>query len=120
MSLGLAGLYNIVANKGATLSRTILWKDPAKKSIKLVGYTARMQVRLTPDSDEVILELTTENGGITLGDSDGSVTLYASPETMEAITSDQYMYDLELIAPVSNIVYKLLNGNFVVRTEVTR
>lgn len=116
-----AGLYNIVADQGSTFSRTILWKDPAKKPILLAGYTARMRVRATPSSPTVVLELTTENGRISLGETDGSITLTASDEVMATIPSDKYVYDLEMVAPTSNIyVYKLLYGNFVVRAEVTR
>jgi hypothetical protein len=42
-------------------------------------------------------------------------------EVMASIPSDKYVYDLELLAPTSDIyIYKLLYGNFVVRQEVTR
>jgi hypothetical protein len=116
-----AGLYNMVADQGSTFSRTILWRDPAKKPILLRGYTARMQVRKTADSDVVILELTTENGGISLGASDGNIDLYITDEVMATIPEDKYIYDLELVAPNSELyVYKLIQGNFVVRAEVTR
>jgi hypothetical protein len=115
-----AGLYNIVADRGSTMSRTFLWKDPAKKPIHLAGYTARMQVRPTIDSETVILELTTENNRIELGETDGSVVLYIDADTTEDLEPDKYIYDLELIAPASERVYKLCYGNFVVRSEVTR
>ena len=116
-----AGLYNIVADQGSTLARTIVWRDPAKKPILLRGYTARMKVRLASNSSEVILKLTTENDGITLGESNGHINLYVSDETMATISEGKYLYDLELVAPSSNLyVYKILRGNFVVRPEVTR
>lgn len=116
-----AGLYNIVADQGSTLSRIIYYKDPAKKPIKFNGYTARMQVRPTYESSEVILELTTENGRIELGSTDGSISLYISDDVMITIPEGIYVYDLELIAPSANLfVYKILQGNFAVRSEVTR
>lgn len=116
-----AGLYNIVADQGSTLSRTILWRDPAKKPILLNGYKARMKVRTTASSPEVILELTTENGRISLGATNGNIVLTVPDEVMASIPSDKYVYDLELLAPSSDIyIYKLLYGNFVVRPEVTR
>lgn len=115
-----AGLYNIVADQGSTLSRTILWKDPAKKPILLSGYTARMKVRPLSSSD-AILSLTTENGGIALGDTNGQINIYVSDEVMATIPEGKYLYDLEMVAPSSNLyVYKLVQGNFVVRPEVTR
>ena len=116
-----AGLYNITADQGSTFSRTIVWKDPAKKPILMHGYTARMKVRKSNSDPTVVLELTTENGGISLGETDGTITILASDETMRDIPSDKYVYDLELAGPDANIyVYKLLYGNFVVRAEVTR
>jgi hypothetical protein len=115
-----AGLYNIVADQGSTLSRTIVWKDPAKKPIRMAGYTARMKVRASSTSDP-ILSLTTENGRITLGENNGQIQLYISDEVMATIPEGKYLYDLEMVAPSSDLyVYKLLRGNFVVRPEVTR
>lgn len=116
-----AGLYNIVADQGSTLSRTVIWRDPAKKPILFAGYTARMKVRVAPPASTVILTLTTENGGITLGETNGQINLYVTDETMATIPEGKYLYDLELVAPSSNLyVYKILHGNFVVRPEVTR
>jgi len=115
-----AGLYNIVADQGSTLSRTIVWRDPAKKPILMDGYTARMKVRATA-STEPVLSLTTENGRISLGSTNGQITLYVSDEDMATIPEGKYLYDLEMVAPSSDIyIYKLLQGNFVVRPEVTR
>jgi hypothetical protein len=115
-----AGLYNIVADQGSTFARTILWRDPAKKPILMEGYKARMQVRKTTDS-AIVLELTTENGRISLHPTNGQISLLISDEVMATIPEDKYLYDLELIGPTASIyVYKLLQGNFVVRSEVTR
>lgn len=116
-----AGLYNIVADQGSTLSRIIYYVDPAKKPIQLRGYTAKMQVRSTESSPDVLLELSTENGGILLGEQDGSISLYVEDTVMVDIPEGIYVYDLDLIAPSSDLyVYKLLRGNFAVRSEVTR
>lgn len=115
-----AALYNIVADQGSTLSRVIYYKDPANKPILFSGYTARMQVRPTIESTSVLLELTTENGGIELGETDGSIALYVDDVIMAGMDEGIYSYDLELIAPSSNLyVYKILQGNFAVRSEVT-
>lgn len=116
-----AGLYNIVADQGSTLARTVVWRDPAKKPILFAGYRARMAVRTTSKSPTVILSLTTENDHITLGETDGKIHLYVADEVMAGIQEGIYKYDLELVAPSSSTyVYKILQGNFVVRSEVTR
>jgi hypothetical protein len=52
-----------------------------------------MQVRASFDSSVVILELTTENGGIELGATDGSISLYAEDTTMISIPEGIYVYD---------------------------
>lgn len=115
-----AGLYNIVADQGSTLSRVIYYKDPANKPILFNGYSARMQVRPNTESETILLELTTDNGGIELGATDGSIALYVDDVTMAQMAEGIYSYDLELIAPSANLyVYKILQGNFAVRSEVT-
>lgn len=116
-----AGQYNIVADQGSTLSRIIYYKDPAKKPILFSGYTARMQIRPNTSSSEVLLELTTENGGIELGETDGSIALRISDSDTMAMSEGIYAYDLELVAPSADLfVYKILQGNFAIRSEVTR
>jgi len=116
-----AGLYNFVADQGSTFSRTVIWRDPAKKPILMEGYTARMKVREDTSNSTVLLNLTTENGGISLGRTNGQIALYITDETMRTIPEGKHLYDLELVGPTSNTyVYKILRGNFVVRTEVTR
>jgi hypothetical protein len=116
-----AGLYNIIADQGSTFSRTIIWRDPAKKPILMEGYTARMHVRTSVDSTDTVLVLTTENGRISLHRTNGQITLTVDDDTMAAIPEDKYVYDLELLGPTKSLyVYKLLTGNFVVRAEVTR
>lgn len=115
-----AGLYNIIADQGATLSRTVTWKDSAKRAINITGYTARMHVREAVESSSTILELTTENSRITLGGAAGTITLTVSAATMAGLTAGKYVYDLELVAPVSGVVSRIIQGNFVIRPEVTR
>jgi len=115
-----AGQYNLVADQGSTMTRVIYYKDPANKPIAFTGYKARMQVRPTVTSSTVTLELTTENGGIELGDTDGSIYLYVDDTITAQLNEGLYKYDLELIAPSEDLyVYKLLQGNFAVRSEVT-
>lgn len=115
-----AGIYNIIADQGATLSRTVTWRDSAKRAINITGYTARMHVRANVTSNTTILVLTTENGRISLGGSAGTVTLNVSAADMANVASGQYVYDLEMVAPVSGVVSRLIQGNFSVRAEVTR
>lgn len=113
-----AGLYNFLAEQGATLTRTILYTDANEVVTNLTGYTAAMQVRPTASSATVILELTTENTRITLGGATGTVDLLVDAATMEAITPGKYYYDLELYT--GSTVIRLIEGSFTVKAEVTR
>lgn len=114
-----AGIYNIVADQGATLSRVITWRDSARNAYNLTGYTARMHVRATVEASTTILELTTANGRITLGGATGQITLTVSATDMAALTPGKYVYDLEIVSP-SGTVSRLVQGNFAIRAEVTR
>lgn len=113
-----AGLYNITAEQGATLTRTITWKNTVGTPINLTGYTARMQVRNDYEAVTSLLTLTTENGGITLGGVAGTIVITASATATAALSAGSYVYDLELV--LSDVVTRLIQGSFVVNAEVTR
>jgi hypothetical protein len=114
------GIYDIVADQGATLHETVVWKDSARKVINVNGYTARMHVRSAVESSSIILTLTTENGRIQVFGVEGRFDLNVSAADMAVIPAGKYVYDLEVIAPVTGVVDRLMQGNFIVRGEVTR
>lgn len=122
-----AGTYNIQADQGATYSQTFTLRDSAGDLVDLTGFTARMQVRATYESASALLDLTTSNGGITLGGALGTIILLATAAQMAAFvvtdTSNRppvliSVYDLELI--FGTVVTRLLQGSFIVSREVTR
>ena len=113
-----AGLYNILAEQGATLARTILYTDADEVVTNLTGYTAAMQVRSSASSATVLLTATTENGRITLGGAAGTIDLLVSASVMQAMTPGKYVYDLELYSGAT--VIRLIEGSFTVKAEVTR
>ena len=78
-----------------------------------------MHVRSTVESASLILELTTANSRITLGGATGQVTLTVTAVVMATVPAGKYVYDLELVS-ASGTVSRLVQGNFVVRAEVTR
>jgi hypothetical protein len=113
-----AGQHDIAIYKGATFSKVLTWKSGGTE-VNLTGYTARMQVRESIDSDSSFISLTTENGGITLGGSAGTVTLSIAAATTAAYAPLRGVYDLELISS-GGIVTRLLQGSVVLHAEVTR
>lgn len=119
-----AGRYNIRLYQGDTWSISPVWKITSSITGSLVpvdvtGYTADMQVRRTTGSSTVIVELSTGNGRIVTGSTDGKFTLSLSAVQTAALDVGNYVYDLEVTAPDSTVT-KLLHGAFAVRAEVTR
>jgi hypothetical protein len=112
--------YDIIVDQGATLLRSLAIKNSAKKPISVAGYTARMQVREKSSSTTVVLLLTTENGGIELNPTAGTVLIIGTPAQTAALTPTSYAYDLELEETATGIVTKIIQGNLTVRPEVTR
>lgn len=105
--------------QGATFRKRLTWTAPDGTPIDLSGCTARMQVRAEVESPAVLLSLTTENGGLTLGGAAGTVELYVSDEDTGAITWESGAWDLEIVHP-SGEVTRLAQGSVAVSPEVTR
>ena len=111
------GKYNMICPQGATFNKQLTYSIDSVP-VDLTTYTARMQVREKYTSKTAVVNLTTENGGITLGGSAGTIDLYISDEVTELIVAKEYVYDIELLS--SSEVYRLLEGKFIVTPEVTR
>lgn len=115
----LAGRYNISVDQGATFERLLTVKDGSDSLFDFSNYTARMQIRRDIDETDVMIELTTENGYITLGGTAGTINLYMPPVVTQALTTRDCVYDLEIIDAAGK-VYRLLKGQVRVDKEVTR
>lgn len=114
---------DLVMVQGATFEKAFEWKDASKVNIDLTGYTARLQVRSETDSSTSLLELTTENGRITLNDpTTGVIQLYVSAADTAALTFNTGVYDLELQHTASGrtIVDNIVYGSVSLRKNVTR
>ena len=98
-----AGLYNFLAEQGATLQRTILYTDSNDVATNLTGYTAAMQVRPSASSATVLLTATTENGRITLGGAAGTIDIDVDASTMEAMTISDSTPVIEIAETTSTI-----------------
>jgi tRNA threonylcarbamoyladenosine modification (KEOPS) complex Pcc1 subunit len=78
-----------------------------------------MHVRTLANATSTIVELTTENSRIALGGTAGTITLTIPATVTANLTAGLYVYDLELVSG-SNVVSRLIEGNFKVKAEVTR
>lgn len=113
-----AGIWNILADQGATFSRIVTWKTSAGVLVNLTGYTAEMQIRESYDSVSPVLTLSTSNGRISLGGAAGTITLTIQAANMD-MDAGRYVHDLELTS-AGGAVTRLTMGTFLVRPEVTR
>lgn len=112
------GKYNFICPQGATFSQELTWKID-ENPVNLSGYSARMQVREKHSSDTKILDLSSQDGDITLGGSDGTILIEIPANDTESIIAKEYVYDIELISS-SSIVTRIIEGKFIVTPEVTR
>lgn len=84
----------------------------------LNGYTARMQIRQKLTSTDIIKELTTENGGITLDNTAKTITINISATDTAAFTFSTAVYSLEMVK--SGDVQCLVTGTITLDKEITR
>lgn len=113
----IAGTYNMNARQGSTFTETLTVRISGNP-LNITGYQARMMVRSTPSSPTVILNLTTENGKISITGASGTINLNIGATEMDAVSPRSYRYDLELVS--GDTVIPLLEGAFIVKPQVTR
>lgn len=106
--------------QGATFRKSFTWQtgDPLT-AVDLTGCTMRMQIRERRDATEVIVELTSENGGITITPLTGQFALYLSATATAALAVTKAVYDLEIVFANGDVV-RFLQGKVTVSPEVTR
>ena len=106
---------------GADWAWTVTWYSDDNETIPedLTSYTARMQIRRKPSSPDTIHEMTTENGGISLGGTDGTISLAITDTDSAEFPPGTARGQLEMIDP-GGIVTRLLDFDFTLSQEVTR
>lgn len=112
--------------QGATFSKRLQWstaspEDPTVPGtpIDLTGCTARMQIREEKTASAVLLELTTENGRLTITPEEGRVDLLLTDEETTEVTWETGVWDLEIVHPGGEVT-RLVEGTVSVSLEVTR
>lgn len=113
-----AGNYTWVMPQGTYQEKIFTYSDPNGAPINLTGMTARMQIRPYKGSADVLLTTTTQDGGITLGGTSGTVKVVIKTAKTILITSDGY-YDIELIDADSE-VDRFIEGMVKLNAEVTK
>lgn len=112
--------YTILIEQGSTLRFPIGVTNPdANAPWDLTGCTARMQIRPSIASPEVIHSLTTENGGLTIDGAEGVIMVEIDAVTTAAFDFKAAVYDLELEKPDGDVI-RLIEGKVKLSLEVTR
>lgn len=114
-----AGVYDITVEQGATFRLSVTWKDSTDTPINLTGYSARMQIRETYESEETIASFTSTGGSIVLGGALGTIVVTGAATDTAQIPMTPAVYDLELEAS-NGVVTRLLQGAANITREVTR
>jgi hypothetical protein len=116
-------------HQGETFKARLIYEAPSGLPIDLTGCTARMHVREKYNSPLPLFELSTENGGIVLGDETGTIDLLLPdeqtlttpiPDTGARPPTVQLPFDLAIIFPVTGQVDVILYGNITAIRGVTR
>lgn len=92
-----AAQYDLALEQGATFRLTITWTDASNNPISLVGATAHMSIRTqvaNTDTGSPLIDLTTANGGLTLGGVAGTISILITAAQTAALTVARGRYDL--------------------------
>lgn len=115
-----AAIYDLQIERGVDFTFSFIPVDENDVPLNLTGKTIAMQIRGLQSSPDVLVTASTTNGyiAVNLGTSNVTVTLPAS-ET-EKLIYDKSVYDLIAYteSPLSRI--KMLKGDIVVDSLVTR
>lgn len=114
----MAASVDLFLEKGMTFRKQFFYKDAKGAPISLAGYSAKAQIRSTIDSETVILELSTSNGGITLS-STGEINILITAAQTAALTFREAAYDLVLTASNGDKL-RLIEGAINLENTVTR
>lgn len=112
-------VVNIVIEQGSTWLAELTYTDAEGEPIDLTGAEACMQLRRAAYSEDVVIELDTDNNRIVIEPLAGKLTLTLTADETATIETYNGVYDLEL-KYAGGMVEKLLRGNFTLVPEVTK
>lgn len=114
-----AGYHHFIIEQGATFGQTLTLKDSTGTVINLEGYTGSMQLRENPDSETLVLELSTSNSRMTMGGNAGTIALAISATDTTALTASDGVFDLE-ISSGAGVITRLIEGTYSIRRNISR
>lgn len=119
------GRHNLTIIQGSTFRKRFQWRvgrGPSNTNpVNIVDMQFRMQIRRTSSvGDELIVELSTENGKITKpSPEEGQFELHLTHEETTNFDFVKGVYDIEVVYPNGD-VNRLFEGTVTLKPEVTR
>jgi hypothetical protein len=110
---------DITIEKGTTFKYSLAFMNSDSTPIPLIGYSAKMQLRLKPSTVAILAEYTTANGKITINEPAGKINIYVPATETNTYTWIDGVYDLVIISPDGEVT-RLLKGAVTVSPNVTR
>lgn len=110
--------YNLYIEQGADY-RKVFRRTAGGHPIDMTGCTARMHIRRHVRSEEVWLDLTTENGRLIIDGAAGQIEIDLSEEDTRGLLARNGVYDLEIVDSDGRVI-RFLEGTVEVSAEVTR
>ena len=109
----------LVIYQGEDFAFEVTWLDDAGEPVDVTKYTAHAQVRRNYHAEEVILDFSSDDDTIDLGE-DGAVLLHATAaETSAVVMAGEGVWDLELTDEEGE-VFRIAEGPVELSREVTR
>lgn len=91
----MAGIYNFTIDQGADFTRSIVWNDANGDPVDLTGYSAQLIAKVRRSDTAPVLNLT-DADDISLGTTNGTITITLTETQTEALDFRFAIYDLFL------------------------
>ena len=113
-------VINLELEQSESPSFQFLWQDKSTTlPIDLTGYSAKLQIRNNYGDPTVQLELSTANGGITLGGPAGTITVNFTSAQTTVLPVNLGFYDLLLTNIATGAVTEFARGFVYVDPTIT-
>lgn len=111
-----AAKYNLVIDQGSDFSLEITIKEQGVLK-DLTGYSARAQLRSNINSSEVSASFICT---VLQPASEGKIKIELPNMVSSEMSAGRYVYDLEIYTPNNVIVKRLIQGEAILNSEVTK
>mgnify|MGYP006274684409 CR=1 FL=1 len=121
--------YDINIQQGSSYDLMLIVKDADNNLKDLTDHSAKMQIRSSYSSSTPLIDVSTDNGGITIDASNSTILIQMTAANTANIKVDLnksvkppysvYVYDLEMTDSIGK-TSKLMYGDVTVYGEVTR